>query len=255
MQRLILWDVDGTLVRTGGAGAEVFIAAIERALGVSAHDHGVRMSGKTDPQIAREILAAVAETATLSGAELDDAIVAVMGHIERELAGAVERIRQEGRVLPGVREVLAALHDDPDVLQSLLTGNIAPNAMVKVAAFDLDGYFDWDVGAFGSDHHDRIELVPVAVEKAADRHGRRFGPEEVWIVGDTPRDLACARAAGASCLLVATGRYAVDELTTAVDEDRGDGAGVPEGVGATDRREHVLPDLADVDAVLTLLRA
>lgn len=242
MERVILWDIDGTLVRTGGAGAEVFAIAAERVLGVPAVGHGVRMSGKTDPQIAREVLAAVSASAGVAVDDANAAVAAVLGHIESELATASERIRAQGVVLPGVPEVLATLHDDPQVLQTLLTGNIAPNAVVKLRAFGLDRYFDWDVGAFGSDHHDRLELVPLALAKAAAQHGRTFDSGAVWVVGDTPRDLSCARAAGASCLLVATGSYDADELRAAVAEPGGRG------------RELVRDDLSDVAAVVDLLR-
>lgn len=245
MQRLVLWDVDGTLVRTGGAGAEVFATAMQAVLGVDAGAHGVRMSGKTDPQIAREILGAVEATAGLQGPELDEAVASVLAHIETGLATEIDRIRAQGHVLPGVPEVLTALHHDPGVLQSLLTGNIAPNAAVKVSAFGLEQFFDWEVGAFGSDHHDRLELVPLARAKAEATHGRRFAPQEVWVIGDTPRDLACARAAGASSLLVATGTYSLDELRAAV-------AAEP-GPGRRGTVEEVRPDLSQVDDVLAIL--
>lgn len=230
MHRLILWDVDGTLVRTGGAGAAVFDVAVERVLGVDVRGHGVRMSGKTDPQIAREILA----IAEVGESDAEEALHAVLEHIETALAGAVERIRAEGHVLPGVEEILERLHRDEGVLQSLLTGNIAPNALVKIGAFGLDRWFDLDVGAYGSDHHDREELVAIARHKARDRHGVDFESDQTWVIGDTPRDLACARAGGVRCLLVGTGRYDVSEL---------------EGLGA----DAVLADLSEVDRVLELL--
>ncbi|MGI8792782.1 MAG: haloacid dehalogenase-like hydrolase [Acidimicrobiales bacterium] len=246
MDRLILWDIDGTLVHSAGAGAAVFLSAIERCLGVSAEGHGVRMSGKTDPQIAREILGAVAATTSLRGPALDDAVARVLDGIESDLAASADRIRRDGSVLPGVTDLLAILHDDPAVLQSLLTGNVVANAKVKLGAFDLAGYFDWDVGAFGSDHHDRLELVPMAMAKAAARHGRTFAPNEVWIIGDTPRDLACARAGGAHCLLVATAGFRTAELEEAV----ADGAS-----RTAPRREVVMLDLSDTASVLALLQS
>ncbi|HEX2849958.1 MAG TPA: HAD hydrolase-like protein [Acidimicrobiales bacterium] len=233
MHRLVLWDVDGTLVRAGVAGRDVFETAIAHVLGRPLAGDvmpQVSMSGKTDPQIATEILA----LAGVARGEIDAHLPPVLARLEVELAAAADRIRAEGVVLPGVGELLARLHHDPDVLQSVLTGNLAPNAVVKLAAFGLDEWLQLDVGAYGSDAVDRRDLVPIAIGKVARRYGRRFAPRETWIVGDTPRDLECARAGGARCLLVGTGRYAAGDL---------------EDLGA----DAVLDDLADVDRVVSLL--
>ena len=233
MKRLVLWDVDGTLLRAGESGRMVFDRAVARAL---ARDLSpdvlaqVSMSGKTDPQIAREILV----LAEVADADVDRHLPDVLRHLEAELEAAAGRIRETGYVLPGVEELLPALHADPDVLQSVLTGNLAANAAVKLGAFHLERWFDLEVGAYGSDHHDRTELVPIAQLKAKRTYGREFGPAETWVIGDTPRDLECARAGGARCLLVATGRFGFEEL-----------AGLDADV--------VLGDLSDVDGVLALL--
>ncbi|MGH9150128.1 MAG: HAD family hydrolase [Acidimicrobiales bacterium] len=208
MRRAVLWDVDGTLVLTGGAGREVFDIAVERVLGRPAGDHGVVMSGMTDPQIAREILAFAAVTTE----EAEGHLPVVLAHLEEALAAAAGRIRAEGRALPGAAALLERLHGEPGVVQSVLTGNLAANAVVKLAAFGLDRWLDLDVGASGSDHHDRRELVALALAKVADRYGVGLAPAETWVVGDTPRDLECARAGAARCLLVATGPFTVDEL-------------------------------------------
>src|SRR5205085_898421 len=109
-------------------------------------------------------------------------------------------------------ELLPRLAAEPGVVQSVLTGNTRSNAALKLSVFGLDQWLDVDAGAFGSDHADRRELVPIAMARAADRHGRRFQPGEVWVVGDTAHDLACARAAGSHCALVATGHSCRDEL-------------------------------------------
>lgn len=230
MTTLVLWDVDGTLVHAGPAGGEVFVTAVARALGRPAGEQLVRMSGKTDPQIALELLA----LNQVDGSEARDHLPAILGQLGLEMAEAEARIRAEGRVHPGVVEVLSRLHARPDVVQSLLTGNIAPNGRVKVSAFGLDRWLDLDVGAYGSDDHDRRRLVPVALAKVRDRYGTEVAPDDVWVVGDTPRDLECAQVAGAHCLLVATGGYSRQHL---------------EGLGA----DVVLDDLADVDAVVRLL--
>lgn len=230
---LILWDIDHTLVHCGPAGQQVFDTAVVAALGRHPGAHGVRMGGKTDPQIAREILAhlAVEESAR------DEALPGVLTALEQAMAEAAPRIATDGHALPGAAAVLrrlAAIDHDPPVVQTVLTGNIKPNARLKLAAFDLDRHLDLDVGAYGSDSAVRADLVPVARRRAAERYGRPFPPEDTWVVGDTPLDLACARAGGVRCLLVATGFHPLDELVTA---------------GA----DLVLPDLDDTDTVVRLL--
>lgn len=124
-------------------------------------------------------------------------------------------MRETGSALSGAREVLERLRSTPGVVQTVLSGNLAANARLKLGAFGLDGFMDWDVGAFGSDHEDRTKLVPIAVDRVDEVRGIRFDPEDTWVVGDTPADVACARAGGTNCLLVATGRYDVDSLRDA----------------------------------------
>lgn len=226
--RLLLWDIDGTVVRAGPLAREAFATAVERALGVHPGEHGVAMSGKTDPQIAREILAGM----TVDPAAATDPLPAVLAHLEAEMAAAPERLREHGSVMPGVEELLRRLDREPDVVQTVLTGNIAANAGLKLAVFGLAPWFDLRVGAFGSDHHDRCALVPVAQRRVAEVYGRE--PQVTWVIGDTPNDLACARAGAARCLLVATGRISYEEL-----------AALP--------ADAVLHDLRDVDTVAGLL--
>lgn len=225
--RVILWDVDGTLVQTGGVGAEAFTTAIERLYGVPAGHHGVSLAGKTDPQIAREILTAL---------ELhDDAearLPGLLAETERLVAAGLDRIRERGTILPGVPALLEGLQRSGAV-QTVLTGNTAANAAVKLGAFDLPRWLDLEVGAYGSDHADRNALVEVALARLS----RSYGTVDrcrVWVIGDTPLDAACARAGGVHCLLVATGfapRAALD------------------AAGA----DHVVDDLTDTEAILALL--
>ena len=231
-RRLVLWDIDGTLVRAGQVAADIFARAVEHAVGRHPGEHGVRMGGKTDPQIALEILAGMG----IDAGQGDSHLPLVLGRLEAELAGAVDLMRERGRVLPGVPQLLAALHADVHVTQSVLTGNTAANAATKMAAFGLDRWLDLEIGAYGSDNSDRLTLVPVAVTRAAELREWSVAPRDVWVVGDTPHDLACARAGGARCLLVGTGFTPIDELR---------------GLGA----EAVLDDLSDVEAVVDLLRS
>jgi phosphoglycolate phosphatase len=229
-RRLILWDVDGTLVHAGPAAQRAFDLAVASVLGRDPVGHGVHMSGKTDPEIAMEIMQAL----DLAGDEADRYLPSVLDGLVRELERAVDTIRRDGEVLPGVRELLPRLHRPPRIVQSVLTGNLAPNATLKLTAFGLERWIDLEGGAYGSDDRDRTLLVPIAVAKAEAEYGHRFLPSEVWVIGDTPRDLECARAAEARCLLVGTGRYPLKELL---------------GLGA----DAVLSDLSDVESVYALL--
>jgi phosphoglycolate phosphatase len=229
MPRLVLWDIDGTLVRAGEVGALIFDQAIEKVTG-RRPSRRIAMSGMTDPQIVLEYLADF---------DLPDAhthLPAILEGIEVELAARADEISARGVVLPGIADLLPRLAADEEVVQTVLTGNIAPNAMVKVAAFGLDRWLNLEMGAFGSDHRDRSELVPIALTKVEAARGRRFHPDEVWVVGDSPNDLVCARAGGVRCLLVATGRSGYDELQAL-------------------RSDALRHDLSDVDEILGLLRS
>jgi phosphoglycolate phosphatase-like HAD superfamily hydrolase len=225
-RRLILWDIDGTLVWTGPATRGAFDRAVSSVLGEAIGDHGVSLGGKTDPQIAMEIFAALAVEEADARRYLPD----VMAGIERELAAAVDALRDEGTVLPGVQQLVERLASRPDVIQTVLTGNTQVNGRLKLAAFGLDRYLNLDIGAYGSDSADRRDLVPVALEKLRRLRGVTIGPGDTWVIGDTALDLACARAGGTRCLLVATGRISLDELAMA-------------GAEAT------MADLSDVEAV------
>src|ERR687892_2424951 len=168
---LVLWDVDGTLVHSAGHGRFAFQEAFEAVVG--REPEPVEFAGRTDHQIALAML----------GGERDH-----LPRVLEELAGALEArkeaMRAEGYAYPGVGDVLEALHARDDVVQSLLTGNIAVNAGVKVSAFGLERWFDFDVGAYGSDPHDeRADLVAVARERAAAKYGE---PTGAGLGGGTP---------------------------------------------------------------------
>jgi len=225
---LVLWDVDGTLVRAGPAGRLAFADAIASVFGTEvAHDELPRMAGKTDRQIALEVLDALGEP--------DSHLAAVEAAIEAALLARADQIRSEGIVLAGVRELIAAL-DGAGATQTLVTGNIAPNARLKLEAVGLyPGVLRLELGAYGSDHSDRNTLVPIALDRCR-AAGVAADEARTWVIGDTPRDLACARAAGVRCLLVATGGCELDELVRA---------------GA----DAVVADLSDTEAVRTLLMA
>ena len=197
MRRLILWDVDGTLLRGGPVGRRV-IEEAAALVGRLTEVPAVVMSGKTDPQILREIFTAAA----LTEDHIDNLLPEAMAAAERALAAAGQELREAGYVLPGVVALLERLRKTPGVRQTLLTGNLTANAAVKVAAFGLTDFFDAEIGAYGTDHADRLELVPIALERAARFRGESYDASEVWVVGDTANDLACARAGGVRCLIV-----------------------------------------------------
>jgi phosphoglycolate phosphatase len=226
ISRVVLWDIDGTLVHTAGVGAEAFITAIETLWGVPAAGHGVSLAGKTDLQIAREIL-------TVLELDGDARLPRLVAETERLVAAGQERIRTNGRVMPGVPELLAALAVDPGTVQTLLTGNTAANAASKLGAFGLAEQLNLDLGAYGSDDADRNALVDIALRRIEARYGP-FERRHVWVIGDTPLDAACAVAGGVRCLLVATGFAPRDAL---------------DACGA----DHVVEDLTDTPAILDLL--
>ena len=187
---LVLWDVDGTLVRTAGHGGLAFEEAFRAVVGRDPEP--VEYAGRTDRQIAQAML----------GDGPGDT-----PRILEELAAALElrkdAMAAEGYAYPGVPEVLEALHRRDDVINSLLTGNIQANAVVKVSAFGLEPWLDFEVGAYGSDpHEERSDLVAVARERAAAKYGE---PTGAVLVGDTPLDVLAAQEAGARAVAVATG--------------------------------------------------
>ena len=195
--QLVLWDIDGTLVNSAGHGRFAFEEAFHAVVG---HDpEWVDYAGRTDHQIALSML---------SGS--DEHLPAVLEQLATRLDARKEAIAAEGHVYPGVPETLAALHEMDGVVNSLLTGNIEANAAVKVGAFGLDRWLDFEAGAYGSDPHERrSDLVAVARERAAARYGE---PTGAVLVGDTPLDVLAAREAGARAVAVATGFAEIDAL-------------------------------------------
>lgn len=210
MRRLLLWDIDGTLIRGGGVGSRSINEAAAAVAGKPLGEPGVVMHGKTDPQILTEIFLA----AEIAEATIDELLPAAIFEAERRMAAAEADLRRRGEVIGGVEEVLARTALQQGVRQTLVTGNVVGNAAVKLAAFDLTRYFDIEVGAYGTDHADRNELVPIALERVRQLRDEYYAPEEIWVIGDTPGDLACARAAGVRCLLVGTGQIPITELRT-----------------------------------------
>ncbi|MGH7550475.1 MAG: HAD family hydrolase [Gemmatimonadota bacterium] len=198
LERLILFDIDGTLLHAGGAPRRAFRRALAECFGTEGAAASEDFSGKTDPQIVYELM-------TAAGFEDDHIAERIAGVFEHYLGGLAAELEQETghRLFPGVAELLPRLADDQRVVLGLVTGNVVQGARLKLAHFDLWELFE--VGAFGSDDRVRDRLPPIAVERARRRTGRAFEGEEVVIVGDTPADVRCARSSGALAVGVATG--------------------------------------------------
>lgn len=199
---VLLFDIDGTLVRAGGAGKAAMEAALRTAFGVTEVRNGVPYAGRTDRAIARDLLEVHGlEPCPTNQRRLYEAY---LDHLPASLQ--VHR----GRVCPGITDLLAALHARPRVILGLLTGNIRTGARHKLAHFGLWDYFV--CGGFGDDHYDRDDVARSALAAVRSYLGRDVSPTDVWVIGDTPLDIRCARAIGARAVAVATGWHTLDEL-------------------------------------------
>mgnify|MGYP001043402494 CR=1 FL=1 len=205
MHKLILWDIDGTLLYSGGVAGEAMRAAMTRVYGRPSDNERRAYAGKTDQQIILETFPDRSAEELLG--RLDVFTATYLG-ILNEWS---EAFRTRGRVLEGAVDVLQRLRA-AGVVQSLLTGNLAPIARLKLDLMGLATFFDFDSGAYGSDSPHRIDLAPIAAARATQRHGRAFANADIVVIGDTPNDIACARAAGARAVAVATGPFGIEEL-------------------------------------------
>jgi len=221
---VLLFDIDGTLVLTGGAGSRAMARAFEDLVAVPDAFRGIPMPGRTDSLILSDAAAAHGIDPIL----LNRFPAVYLDHLRTEL----ERPGPNKGVMPGVRPLLDALVDRSDVFLALLTGNYASAARVKLEYFDLWKYFR--CGAFGEEASDRNGLLPKALETIRACGGPAVPAHDVVVIGDTPLDVACAAASGARSIAVATGGYSVDAL-------RGAGADV------------VFADLSDTSAVLAAI--
>ncbi|HYT99174.1 MAG TPA: haloacid dehalogenase-like hydrolase [Gemmatimonadales bacterium] len=211
--KLVLFDIDGTLLWTDGAGRRAIHRALLDETGTAGPIETYRFDGKTDPQIVRELLALAGHP----GATDDARIAAVCRRYVELLSVELAKPARATRLMVGIAELLAALEPHERAGRAcvgLLTGNLAPGAALKLQSAGLDPA-RFRVGAFGSDSHRRADLPAVAAQRAAALTGRTFAGEDVVIVGDTPEDVACGRPIGARALAVATGFYDVAALRAA----------------------------------------
>ena len=207
---VFLFDIDGTILQSHGVGRRSVEAALAEAVGQTFDTSDTPFSGKTDRQIFREILTAARERGVEVG-DVEAAIAALADAYSARMHAALPDAHVEG--LPGAVDLVRRLAADGAEM-GLLTGNLQPIAFAKVGRLGL-GPTEFPFGAFGSDSEDRDALPAVAVERASAHLGRTVDPAEVVVIGDTPLDVACARAGGCVAVAVATGRYGAGELADA----------------------------------------
>ena len=219
----MLFDIDGTLLTSGGAGERALRRGFHERFGIDDDLAKIEIAGRTDSGIARQMLAAhgVPETPENLTAFLDG----YLEYLPQELPAST------GRLLPGIVALLEALQSREDIVLALLTGNLARGAEIKLTHYGVWHFFEF--GAYADDHHDRDELGHFARTRAREKHGIEFPSERIFVLGDTPHDIACARAIGAKAVAVATGKFSRTELAALAPD-------------------FLLDDLSDVTAVLRL---
>lgn len=205
---LVLWDVDHTLIETRGVGRAIYDRAFPSATG--------RPLAKLAQIAGRTELDIMAESLRVNGLEpTDEAVKKLAAALVQGYEDARNELAATGRALPGAREALEQLAADPAIHQGILTGNLREVARIKLEAFGLDQYLDFESSAFGDDHADRPELVRIARERAEARTGARFANADVVLIGDTPNDVKAALTAGVRVIGVATGKSTDAELVKA----------------------------------------
>jgi phosphoglycolate phosphatase len=226
-RRLVLFDIDGTLLSAGRASREALASAFAEIVDQAPGFDGYDFSGKTDPQIVFELLGGESGPAREAGV-IDSILEAYLRHLERRVGP--DSIQPK----PGTARLLARLADSPGVTLGLLTGNVERGARLKLGPPGFNGYFSF--GAFGSDDADRYRLPRIAVERALERTGREFREREVVVVGDSIHDVACGRSLRVRTVAVATGLTPPERL-------------------AAEGPDALLPDFSDTGAAVDAIVA
>lgn len=223
--QLLLFDIDGTLIRSAGAGREAMNRAFRKTCGIRNGFKDIAMMGRTDPGILREVLERF-------GLQWDDAQVAdFQVSYYRFLGDELKKSRDGQQICAGVDQILPVLKNRSDMMPGLLTGNWRKGAYIKLRHFGLDSYFT--IGAFGDDSMDRNQLVPVALGRFREQKAFSVRPENTWVIGDTPFDIQCGKPHGTRTFGVATGISSMEEL-------------------AAENPDYVFQDFSDVSSVLRL---
>ena len=207
MRKLVLFDIDGTLLLTAGAGRRAIVAALCAEVGRSDAFDRIRFDGKTDPQIVAELLEAAGHEEPREAARVQRLCRSYVTHLEAEL----ERPTTRTTLMPGVLELLDRLEAHDHAVLGLLTGNVERGAALKLRSGGIDPT-RFQVGAYGSDAAHRPHLPEIAAQRAAPFFGRTPAGSEVVIIGDTPADIQCGQGIGARAIAVATGAYGVSDL-------------------------------------------
>src|SRR5437870_9794247 len=223
-KRLLLFDIDGTLVHSGGAGVHALKLTLAERFGIADDLHDIEIAGMTDSGIVVSILKKHRIPA------INENVSAFLDSYVHFLS--LELPRREGKLLPGVLELLEKLKSRRHVVLALLTGNVSRGAQLKLEHYGVWHFFEF--GAFADDHQDRNRLGSFARARARERHGREFSASQIDVIGDTPRDIACGKAIGARTIAVATGKWSRQQL-------------------AEHQPDFLIDDLSDVDGVIHTL--
>ena len=205
--RVLLFDIDGTLIRTGGAGKSAMEQAFEKIYGIKNGFDGIQMMGRTDPAILLE--AANNHGLVLEDEKIEQFKKAYFQFLEEEI-----KVPRSGKyICPGITALLASLQNQTNLVLGLLTGNWRYSGFLKLHHFGIDGYFTF--GAFADDSSRREDLVPVALKRFKEKYGEKPNQRDVYVIGDTPLDIDCARPYGVCTVGVATGFHSLKELKAA----------------------------------------
>jgi len=205
--RLVLFDIDGTILRSGGVGRIAMERALTNIFGTPGHAD-YRYDGKTDRQIVRETMRHEGRTDAEIDAAMEKLLAAYVDGLHEEFASGKRQVQ----IYPGVLELFDELEEQKDVTLGLLTGNIVQGAKAKLTAAGID-FSRFKINAFGSDHEDRPQLPAIAQQRARHVLGADISGDRLVVIGDTPADIRCGESIGARAIGVATGRYTVDELS------------------------------------------
>jgi phosphoglycolate phosphatase-like HAD superfamily hydrolase len=206
--KLVLWDIDHTLIETRGVGGCLARAAFEQITGKQPEEMA-EATGNTE----RVILAETLRTHDIEPTDAYQERYALA--LPEQYRQHIDALKQTGRAIPGAAEAVAALHRVPGIIQTVLTGNYRAVAAIKLTAFDLDDLLDLEVGAYADDGADRAALVPVAQQRAGEKYRRRFTRANTIVIGDTTHDVAAAHAGGADVIAVANGNHDLEQLRAA----------------------------------------